>query len=398
VVNLPQQVTSEISTDRQPEEDQKFPAGFCEGKDGVLMIQRGDSESAVGTLFFMYIVNHLIFADQNNLLPWVHLDPAFPCYDASVHGNNVKSFTMLSGIRETQIYGDNDLTCMYWRRKQHYPGPVTISDKLTPQNFTIKGNGLWESYFEPMGGYPPDDPSCRDKPLLQLNKRSVFPGMHVCAPWGVRPWAVPHTPVGLKPLGQNISYHQWLTPMRQRGSEKVRKYFRPLPWLQDLIEKANPAKTRCLSIHARLTDKGNGRKKPPLERFQQYAEAYVNASNGGSIYIATDDGTIFDRIRATWTIADLHYQQGVIRSSGNAAIFRTFQNETHRTNTEGIVDMYSMSKCDFFVHGFSAMAEAAVFINPGLHNRSVNVDAEKIHLISVEQFRRLVSDYYDTKL
>ena len=75
-----------------------------------------------------------------------------------------------------------------------------------------------------MSGYPPDDPSCRDKPLLQLNTRSRFPGMHFCAPWAVRPWPIPSTPVGLKPDAAHQTVHEWLAPMRERGANKVDKY------------------------------------------------------------------------------------------------------------------------------------------------------------------------------
>jgi len=86
--------------------------------------------------------------------------------------------------------------------------------------------------------------------------------------------------------------------MRERGAEKVAKYFRPLPWIQELVPKTNPSK-KCLSIHIRLTDNGHGRTKAPLELFQEYAETYVAASGGGDIFVATDDGTILDTIRAS---------------------------------------------------------------------------------------------------
>jgi len=186
--------------------------GSCEGKAGILMIEGGDPESAVDTLFFTYVVNHLIYADQNNLLPWVHMKPLFPCYDTRVHGNETTTFTMMKGAGETYLIGDDTMTCPNWRRKSHYPGPIEIHEKgLVMANFSITGNGLWETYFQPLSNY---------------------------------------------------------------------------------------------------------------------------------------------------------VQGQAIRSSGTSSIFRAFQNETHRTNTEGIVDIYSMSRCDFFVHGFSDMAKATVYIHP----------------------------------
>ena len=58
------------------------------------------------------------------------------------------------------------------------------------------------------------------------------------------------------------------------------------------------------------------------------------------------------------------------------------------------MDIYSMSRCDFFVHGFSAMAEATVYIQRELHNRSANVDIEPIERMSADDFRTMVSDFY----
>jgi hypothetical protein len=378
------------------ESSSQIKTGYCEGKAGILMIQGGDAEAAVGTLFFMYVVNHLIYADQNNLVPWIHLNSVFPCYDAIVHGNETKTFTMMGGVTESKIVGKDAMECKYWKRPQLYPGPIKVNRHLTPQNFTIKGNGLWPSYFEPLSGYPPDDPSCQDTPLFSLHTRSIFPGMHICAPWAVRPWSFNHVPTALRPEGTGQPVHEWLGPMRERGAEKVSKYFRPLPRIQELIEQANPA-PKCLSMHIRLTDKSNGRQKKPLDLFQAYAEAYTQASGGGGIFIATDDSTILETIRKNWTITKMHHQQNILRSSGSDAIFRTFQNETHRTNMEGIIDMYAMSRCDFFVHGFSAMAEAAVYLNPALHNRSVNVDVKFKELIKARQFQDRVKEYYKSQ-
>lgn len=150
-----------------------------------------------------------------------------------------------------------------------------------------------------------------------------------------------------------------------------------------------------------MTDKGNGRVKQPLSVFQAYAEAYAKVSGGGkSIFIATDDATVLTTIQTQWKIdasssSLIKYQDAAIRmNGGSAAIFHDYQNETHRTNTEGLVDIYAMSKCDFFVHGYSAMAEAVIYIHPDLHNRSVNVDVPKQEIIPVKEFERMVADYY----
>lgn len=376
-------------------------SGICNGKKGILLIRRGDGESAVGTLFFSYIINHLIYAEQNNLVPWIHLDPSFPCYDESVHGNETTlHFVWPIKAQESRIVGKGDMECLNWRKektKSHYPGPI-VSERRENETFALIGNGIWQSYFEPLSEpVPIHDPSCSDKPLLFLQRRSVFPGLHVCAPWAVRSWPFLRIPKAVRP---QASIRDWYSPMRKRGAAIVAKYYRPRPWLKELVEKTNPTKNKCLSMHIRLTDKADGRTKPPLTVFQLYAEAYAEASSGGSIYIATDDGTIFERIRKEWKgIKEIITQKNVLRSSGKAAIFRRFTNETHRTNSEGLVDIYAMSRCDFFVHGFSAMAEATIFINPPLHNRSINVDVVEEERMTGLSFEKMVREFYrkDTK-
>lgn len=371
-------------------------SGICDGKKGILLIRKSDGDSAIGTKLFSYVINQLQYADQNNLVPWIHLDPAFPCYDESVHGNETTlSFTWPSGMKESKIIEMGDKKCVWQRGGGHYPGPV-VTTKAKREQFDLIGNGIWQSYFKPLTEpIPIHDPSCRDKPLFSLHKKSIYPGLHICAPWAVRSWSFGRLPNAYRPQG---IFHEWFSPMRKRGADIVSRYYRLQPWLESLVETANPNKEKkCLSMHIRLTDKAAGRKKPPLSAFKTYAEAYAEASMGGSIYIATDDGTILERIREEWKGAKkILTQKNVIRSSGNDAIFRVFTNETHRTNYEGLVDIYAMSRCEFFVHGFSAMAEAAIYLNPTLHLRSVNVDYNEEELMDVASFRKIVKEFYST--
>jgi hypothetical protein len=43
---------------------------------------------------------------------------------------------------------------------------------------------------------------------------------------------------------------------------------------------------------------------------------------------------------------------------------------------EALTDALAMSKCTYLLHGLSALSEAAFFINPGLMERSVNLEIE----------------------
>ena len=60
-----------------------------------------------------------------------------------------------------------------------------------------------------------------------------------------------------------------------------------------------PGDPPCLSVHIRWSDKGNGRGKIPVENFLPYVEAFVN-EGGQSIFLATDQSTVFDIINLKW--------------------------------------------------------------------------------------------------
>lgn len=62
--------------------------GACAGYHGVLHIAQGDKEGAAGTIFFLFVINQLIYADKFNLIPWVHLNNvSHYIYDPKVHSS-----------------------------------------------------------------------------------------------------------------------------------------------------------------------------------------------------------------------------------------------------------------------------------------------------------------------
>ena len=60
----------------------------CDQYNGILRISSVDNGAASGTVFFLYVVNHLIYANQHNLMPWIHFDPTTSgkVYDFNIHG------------------------------------------------------------------------------------------------------------------------------------------------------------------------------------------------------------------------------------------------------------------------------------------------------------------------
>jgi hypothetical protein len=266
-----------------------------------------------------------------------------------------------------------------------------------------------------------------------------MPDMHRCSELAVRGWAfrgIPNALLPKKTKKKKTNHHppdtssavaDWLWEHRQRAAPIVKRYFHLQPWLQERVETANPTRTTllhldsnhrnendassghsssltssspsprhrrgcCLAAHIRLTDKASGRDKKGLQAYRPYMEAFAKATNSTwskdgeqdvppLIYIATDDASVLPTIQTKWSkaVSDrILFQQDTFRSQEeDLPTFKLLAHDKHRSNTEALVDMYAMSKCCYFVHGYSGMAEAVVYINPELHAQSVNIDDEE---------------------
>jgi hypothetical protein len=368
----------------------------CEDVDGILFISRVIRKAGAGTMFYQSLVDSLLFAQKYNLLPfiWINDDENQPCYDSKVHGVGPnRTFTHLTGSI-TNLIGQGAMECN--TNEGTRPGPPSFQD-LRDQEYTLIGNGLWQSYFEPIP-FPFDDPSCRSKPVFEMTRSQIMPDMHRCSELAVRGWTFQGIPQALLPNDRPMA--DWLWDHRQRAAPVVQRYFNLHPWLEQRIREANPNPRHCLAVHIRLTDKASGRDKKGLDAYRPYVEAYANAtaasassSDGNNpIYIATDDGTVLQTIQRKWSnqvAKRVIYQAGAFRSEEeDVPTFKLLGSDKHRSNTEALVEINAMARCSYFVHGYSGMAEAVVYINPRLHSRSVNIDDEE--RISSKTFQRMV--------
>ena len=99
-------------------------------------------------------------------------------------------------------------------------------------------------------------------------------------------------------------------------------------------------------------------------------------NGGGSIYIATDSSLVIDEITTEWPkhiSSHISYQDGITLSSNETATFDLGVSH-HQINTEALTEILALSKCTYLVHGWSAISEAAMYLNPSLIERSVNLE------------------------
>jgi hypothetical protein len=268
---------------------------------GILWIRQGDESGATGAIFFLFVLNQLMYAEKYHLLPIVHLNEYSRwVYDPVVHGGNAEGGNSSNAVVRSAIPPTRQVLCANKRRIFRYPGPpdyeyqpgstLTQDEKSAPPcesisqdaanstvnqstlvrrhvkqddhrgNFILTGTGVWSTYFLPVSpvttAHLLRDPTTKSTtsatvpnkaaetcelaqlPLVTLAPSDIIPGLHSVAPWATRAW-----PYGGLPKTADTAYRrtksveQWLYSHRQAGAQIVSKYYRPQPWLQEQVDR-----------------------------------------------------------------------------------------------------------------------------------------------------------------
>ena len=229
MVQQQQQQQQQISTNQ----------GLCDGYQGILHIASSTDGSQTGTFFFQYVLDSIIFAERNNLYPFIWIDyiPSdHKVFDPKIHAiRNAFVTPKPHPIGEIQtIYQHRDQ-----RRCEDEPyKPIFDEDEYKLHNIKLRTNGIWQSYFEPTP-IPFLDTSCQNKPVFVMIEDYLTP-MHYCSDWSVKGWMTRKMSKDILPESQNITLDEWMYSHRQRAAPIVKKYFRPQPWLLKKIEENNP--------------------------------------------------------------------------------------------------------------------------------------------------------------
>lgn len=328
----------------------------CDSYNGILHIEHGDEWAAGTAMFFCYVINYLIYAEEYNLLPWIHLDEySERIYDPEVHGKAPeRTLSIPSRLAVTHECGEEQI-CQ----------PKQVSDEN--ETITVKGNGAWASYFEPVSSFSLENP-CQ-LPYLTFSEDDMG-RMHYGWLKSVRAWHY----IEITPKPEPGRLHEWYGDMRYRGASIVKKYFHPKPWLKEAVDRANPSQ-QCMSMHLRFTDKSGGRELIGVDDYRPYAIAYAEAVPNGSIYLATDSSNTMKQIKNEWpphVVDRIIVPSEVVQSGNETGVFDVGQH--HRTNSEVLTDVYAMAKCSMLLHGHSSVSESVVYVNPSLHECSVDLE------------------------
>jgi hypothetical protein len=123
----------------------------------------------------------------------------------------------------------------------------------------------------------------------------------------------------------------------------------------------------------------------------------LNSIEDVTIFVATHDADVLEDLLEASSMLKRSMikvqEPKVLQRTKGKDIFNT--HETHRLNSEVLAHIFLLAKCDFLVHGKYVVAEGAIYVNPLLHNRSVNVDFPQDERINPLEFAELVRSYYD---
>lgn len=364
----------------------------CDGYVGILHIREGDWNAAFAMTFFHFVVNQLIYAEMNNLKPWIHFSNSTPkVWDEKVHGKegHVK-LTVQTTVLESFEANAGAISSLC-------PAAFNAS-KVQPgrSEFSMQGTGVWEHYLEQVSDFAPGDKSCENKPFVALPYKALVPGLHLHCSWSVRSWRYDELPSSLGPVDAT-NHHKWLAPMRQRANEIVTKYYRFRPHIlqraENVLYRINRPPIPCLGLHIRLGDKrGIHRSTVAVRKFTPYVKTFVDLG-GKCVYLATDSRSAVHFIDKRWpdSLKSVLRTQGesVVRSVLGVAV-PDMDEDHHRTNSEVLVDILALSKCNILLHGFSTVSEAAIYINPKLQNQSLNL--EDPYVMSNDKYKALVKN------
>lgn len=159
------------------------------------------------------------------------------------------------------------------------------------------------------------------------------------------------------------------------------------------------ASSHILGVHMRGTDKVVTKKVPP-EAYFPLIDCWLRAHNDARVFIATDDRAHYRRLVARYGLAvegvglggratllsgtrggaRAHVSRGVVlvHTAGyeSANVIADRRLSAFQKGLEVLLDALLLSKCDFLLKTTSAVAEFAIWLNFGLHDRHIDLQWE----------------------
>ena len=215
-------------------------------------------------------------------------------------------------------------------------------------------------------------------------------GVHGAFKWSVKAWYYgSHERARCSREGWCTSYRERLyRSWRSTGSAVVSRAHLPNPAVAAAVDEAwqstmgDCAASESLAVHLRGSDKGTGRRFIGIEEWEPFVASFFDGHRRGCVFVATDyvpfSAVVQSRWAERWGAARVRMRTISTRSADKLGNFAgphaSTRDQKLRVALDVLVDLSLMARCNYFLHGASAVAEAAHYTNPALHRRSVDLE------------------------
>ena len=348
----------------------------------VLVMQGAKEDAAFGNLMFSMVINFALYAAHHRFVPLLRFDKRW--------------------VKQTMGTA--------------WAGP--------------NGTGaLWESFFEP---YCPNITAwllaCPQTVRLAppLTKAFFYPGVQYQFAWPVRQWYNADSPARVACEDGDVcdrfhapTFADWRLRAHAVARHTHAVNGRHRRMADALWQQFNPLGARpVLAVHMRGSDKRALRKRIRPADFLPYVADFAARWPQGAVYVATESESYAHEVRTVWN-ASLTTGVGELRapwvgggakgggtkgggkgggkrgggevSGSGSAEFRVFlppirtrvsgalgnfrgMHDQMEVASDVLLDILMLSRADYLLHGASAVAEAAIYLNPALHWRSTHLE------------------------
>ncbi|KAL1525576.1 hypothetical protein AB1Y20_020430 [Prymnesium parvum] len=236
------------------------------------------------------------------------------------------------------------------------------------------GSNMWDYWFRQPGDYRLGMRSVRGRRISSLEVAAVG---HADRSGPVRAYGSPRYYNRVERQMIRLAAHQFVGV---GGAKLVRGSIRRRA--HSLFREWRQFSTHVLGIHVRGTDKVVQPKVPP-EAYFPFIDAYLAAFKDAAVFVATDDKGYMERIRSRYRALNSTGRLLTAAAADKARTFSTSRDDVLLAESAAIsayekgagvlVDALLLSQCDFLLKATSAVAEFALWANPSLHHRHLDL-------------------------
>lgn len=271
----------------------------------------GDPQAAFFAQY-LYVLQQLRFAENNNLIPVVNFDHSYNYYYDKNYNKNVweNYFKPVSKVPSAEL------------------------EKISPETITFLSREHQRQLFIGDGDEPPVKYNDDTKSWWQRQRAM---GARLTAKYvTVRP----HIQSDVELYYQQHMSEECVLGIHLRGTDKSTRYDgKPF--------EGPSAFTRII----------------PPEEYYPFIDLFILCNPDGKLFVASDQQQFLTKIVERYGTRVL--QTKATRSSSNRAVFKR-SGKGYQSGIEVLTDALLLSKCDYLLKCFSNVGEVATYFNPGL--------------------------------